>query len=80
MSCSLYQDSEKPPAAFLRRSDGTVRLRIRLFIPLLAVASLDGLSRHPTRVFYVVSPLKTRHGNRSPEESSAAYYAIEYDS
>lgn len=33
-----------------------------------------------TRVFYVVSPLKTRHGNRSPEESSAAYCAIEYDS
>lgn len=56
MSCSLYQDSEKPPAAFSRRSDGTVRLRIRLFIPLLAVASLDGLSRHPTRVFYVVHP------------------------
>ena len=79
MSCSLYQDSEKPPAAFSRRSDGTVRLRIR-FITLLAVASRDGLSRHPTRVFYVVSPLKTRHGNRSPEESSAAYYAIEYDS
>lgn len=79
MSCSLYQDSEKPPAAFSRRSEGTVRPRIR-FIPLLAVASLDGLSRHPTRVFYVVSPLKTRHGNRSPEESSAAYYAIEYDS
>lgn len=79
MSCSLYQDSEKPPAAFSRRSEGTVRPRIR-FVPLLAVASLDGLSRHPTRVFYVVSPLKTRHGNRSPEESSAAYYAIEYDS
>ncbi len=79
MSCSLYQDSEKPPAAFSRRSDGTVRLRIR-FIPLLAVALLDGLSRHPIRVFYVVSPLKTRHGNRSSEESSAAYYAIEYDS
>ncbi len=58
MSCSLYQDSEKPPAAFSRRSEGTVRPRIR-FIPLLAVASLDGLSRHPTRVFYVVSPLKT---------------------
>lgn len=79
MSCSLYQDSEKPPAAFSHRSEGTVRPRIR-FVPLLAVASLDGLSRHPTRVFYVVSPLKTRHGNRSPEESSAAYYAIEYDS
>lgn len=80
MSCSLYPDSEKTACgalASIRRHRTAQNTR---FITLLAVASLDGLSRHPTRLFYVVLPLKTRHSDRSPKEFSAVRYAIEYDS
>ena len=79
MSCSLYPDSEKTACGALAsiRRRSTTQNR---FIPLLAVASLDTHSRHPTRLFYIILSLKTRHSDRSPKEFSAVRYASEYDS